>query len=1060
MRPRARSCRLVPDAVGRVPSAAILQAPRPRAAHLVSEQDPIPPFASSDTFADFGASSVNAARMSRQPVSLLLVEIDHFELIDRTHGAQFAERVLETVARVAEEVLRPRDRMSWRRGSQFAVLVPGGAPAGVELAGRMAAAVRACRFDVGEHRDMTVSVSVGVAAAPVHAESYPALLAAAERALRRAVRLGEGGIVSALEPAQEPPHPPLDVDRFVGRTDQMRTLVRIIEDAVAGRAQVAVVHGEVGVGCSTVVAQLAPEIAVRGGAFVRGRARRLQVRPPYGVWAELLEDLGQLPGGAPVGEWRELPNLVPALASPTTACDGSGGSQFRLLEELAAYVGAAAASRPLVLVLDDMQWADEASWDALDHLAAKLGRASVAFLVVMRDDPRDPATVERRQKLRQAGAHDVALSRLTRDEVKRWVEAAFDHQEVGREFLSFIYRNAEGNPLFIGQLLRGLVEEGAVRHTGERWEWGPVSQLQVPASLDALVIRRITRLGARAQLVLATAAVLLRDFEVGLIAAALAGESTDVEITIRDAVDSGLLRPAANGQATAVRYDFAHDQLAHIFAGQLAPQHVRRAHERVARALDAMRDETAAPARAIEIAIHYEQAGVAAGAHAAALRAADHAERLYARPTASELLRLAARTAGTPAELAADRTRLATLAELAGQYDEAEELCDLAIEWYTGQGDVSRSLALRAVRERLRSQLGQPARRTLDTLLALDREAAEQGLAAERVAILTQVSQTYGRLGDRASAERIAADCVAMAEQIDDRALLADSLNRYAITMELEDPERAKSIFGRALELYEARADYRGQARIHNNIGIVAQLQGRQEEATRELSTAISLARTAGMPDFWGAAALNLGVMTMKAGAHERARELLSEALSLFAAVKNSELQLYALYNLAHLERERGEHQTAAELYEVAVSLAQRIGQVDVEAGALGGGGLSLLELGRTAEAASMLRTAEARLQDRADWFLGRELIEVLGIRVALLEGRADDAAARFERASASADGSDLYSAAWLTAECAPLLDAHDHGLVRERVAYYAGRVGELGFPDMTRRYAGLAAAS
>ena len=1060
MRRRAGSCRLVASRCRQDAPRRIITDYRPGAAHLVSEQDPIPPFASSDAFADLGASSVNAARMSRQPVSLLLVEIDHFDLIDRTHGAQFAERVLETVARVAEEVLRPRDRMSWRRGSQFAVLVPGAAPAGVEMAGRMAAAVRACRFAVGEHREMTVSVSVGVAAAPVHAESYPALLAAADRALRRALRLGEGGIVSALEPAQEPPHPPLDVDRFVGRTDQMRTLVRIIEDAVAGRAQVAVVHGEVGVGCSTVVTQLAPEIAVRGGAFVRGRARRLQVRPPYGVWAELLEDLRQLPG-APAGEWRELPNLVPALTSAATACDSSGGSQFRLLEELAAYVASAATPRPLVLVLDDMQWADEASWDALDHLAAKLGGAPVAFLVVTRDDPRDPATAERRQKLRQAGAHDVALSRLTRDEVKRWVEAAFDHQEVGREFLSFIYRNAEGNPLFIGQLLRGLVEEGAVRHTGERWEWGPVSQLQVPASLDALVMRRITRLGARTQLTLATAAVLQRDFEVGLIAAALAGESADLETTIRDAVGSGLLRPAANsGRAAGVRYDFAHDQLPDIFAAHLAPQHVRRAHERVARALDAMRDEGAAPARAIEIAIHYEQAGVPAGAHAAALRAADHAERLYARPTASELLRLAARTAGTPAELAADRTRLATLAELAGQYDEAEELCDLAIEWYTGQGDVSRSLALRAVRERLRSQLGQPARRTLDTLLALDREAAEQGLTGERVAILTQVSQTYGRLGDRASAERIAADCVAMAEQIDDRALLADSLNRYAITMELEDPERAKGIFGRALELYEARADYRGQARIHNNIGIVAQLQGRQEEATRELSTAISLARTAGMPDFWGAAALNLGVMTMKAGAHERARELLSEALSLFAAVKNSELQLYALYNLAHLERERGEHQTAAELYEVAVSLAQRIGQVDVEAGALGGGGLSLLQLGRTAEAASMLRTVEARLQDRTDWFLGRELIEVLGIRVALLEGRPADAASRFERASASADGSDLYSAAWLTAECAPLLEAHNHGLVRERVAYYAGRVGELGFPDMTRRYAGLAAAS
>lgn len=1005
---------------------------------------------------------MHAARVARQPVALVLVEVEHFDLIDRTHGAQFAELLVETVARLVEGVVRPRDLVTRRRAGSLAVLLPGtGAPAAAELAERIAATVRAHRFgiDAGA-RSMTAGVAIGVSAAPLHADAYPALVAAAERALGRALRMQPGRVVVALDPAQEPPHPPLDIDRFVGRTDQLRALVRALDDAVAGHGQVAVVHGEIGLGSSTVVAQLAPEAAVRGGGMVRGWARDLPVRPPYGPWAELLDALRQLTD-APQGDWQELPNLAPALAAGGTRENGGGGSQYRLLEELTEFLRAAAALRPLVLVLDDMQWADDASWDALEYVSAKLTGVPVLIVVVLRDDPRDPAALERRQKLRQAGAQEVTVSRLTRDEVKRWVEAAFHNQEVGREFLSFVYRNAEGNPLFIGQLLRALVEDGAVRHTGERWEWGPVSELQVPASLDGLIMHRVARFGARAQLALATAAVIGRDFDPALLAQSMGGGLTDTELLLRDATDAGLMRRvSAEGRSTGERFAFAHDHLAHVLIAHLAPQRVRRAHERVAHALDASPADAAMPARAIEIAIHYDLAGVAKGAHAAALRAADHAERLYARATASELLRLAARNAGGPAELAEVRTRLATLAELAGQYDEAEELCDLAIEWYAGQGDAARSLTLRGVRERLRSQLGQPARRTLDTLLALDREAAEHGLIGERVAILTQVSQTYGRLGDRSGAERIAAECVAMAERIGDPALLADSLNRYAITMELEDPERAKEIFARALRLYEARADYRGQARIHNNIGIVAQLQGRLDEASRELATAIALARTAGMPDFWGAAALNLGVMTMKSGAHERARELLSEALSLFATVKNSELQLYALYNLAHLERERGEYATAAELYEVAVSLAQRIGQVDVEAGALGGGGLSLLELGRSAEAASTLRTAEARIQDRADWFLGRELIELLGIRVALLEGRPEDAVARFERAAASAEGSDLYSAAWLTAACAPLLETHGPALVRERVAYYAGRVGELGFPDMSRRYAGLAAAS
>ena len=1018
------------------------------------------PLESPDAFGELGTAAVNAARVSRQPVSVLLVEVDHFALMDRTHGPQHAEQVVDAVARLAAGVLRPRDRMARRRAEQLAVLLPGTpAAAGREMARRIATAVAEHRFVAGATgRGMPVSVSISVAAAPMHAEAFPALLAAAERALRQILRRPSTEVAIALEPAQEPAHPALDVDRFIGRTDQLRTLIRALDDAVAGRAQVAVVHGEVGVGCSTLVAQLAPEIEVRGGAFVRGCARHLAVRPPYGAWAEVLESLRALPG-APVGEWRELPHLLPELAAPAPARDATGGSQYRLLEELTAYVRDAAQVRPLALVLDDMQWADEATWDALEHLVPKLAGLPVLVVVVLRDDPADPATLERRQRLaKQPGTHDVTLSRLTRDEVKRWVEGAFQHQEVGREFLSFVYRNAEGNPLFIGQLLRALVEELAVWHNGERWEWGPVSELQVPAGLEALVLRRVGRFSARAQLVLATAAVIDRDFDAALLASALPNDGNDAAAVIREGIEAGLIRRVVEATAeSSPRYAVAHGRIAEILRGRLAPHRLRRKHERVARALAAS-TPPAGPALATEVLIHFDAAGVSSSAYTAALQAADQAERLYAHAAASELLRVAARNAGTPGELADARTRLATLAELAGHYDEAEELCDLAIEWYAGQGDIARSITLRGVRERMRNQLGQPARRTLDTLLALDREAAEHGLTAERIAILTQVSSTYGRLGDRASGERIAAECVEMAERVGDPALLADSLNRYAITMELRDPEAAKAIYGRALALYEARADFRGQARIHNNIGVVAQLQGRLDEAARELATAIALARTAGMPDFWGAAALNLGVMMLKAGSHERARELLSEALSLFATVKNSELQLYALYNLAHLERERGEHQSAAELYELAVSLAQRIGQVDVEAGALGGGGLSMLELSDVAAATTMFRSSAARLQDRDDWFLGRELVELLGIRIALAEGRADDAVAHFERAGATADSADLYSAAWLAAECAPLLQPHAPELVADRVAYYAGRVNELGFVDMTARYGRLVA--
>ena len=128
----------------------------------------------------------------------------------------------------------------------------------------------------------------------------------------------------------------------------------------------------------------------------------------------------------------------------------------------------------------------------------------------------------------------------------------------------------------------------------------------------------------------------------------------------------------------------------------------------------------------------------------------------------------------------------------------------------------------------------------------------------------------------------------------------------------------------------------------------------------------------------------------------------------------------YALYNLAHLDRERG----GARVGGGAVrsrrrSLAQRVGQSDVEIGAIAGAGLSLLQQGKLRRRARGADRRRARVRTRADWFQGRELVEALAVRLAV-HGRADrGCASLFDTARTLADASDVYTAAWLTAECA-----------------------------------------
>ena len=485
--------------------------------------------------------------------------------------------------------------------------------------------------------------------------------------------------------------------------------------------------------------------------------------------------------------------------------------------------------------------------------------------------------------------------------------------------------------------------------------------------------------------------------------------------------------------------------------GDVLSQRLRRVHERVAQST-----ERRMPAAIAEIAMHYDQSGSSEKAYQYASMAADQARSTYAHQEALELLAIAERNAGSDAALADVRLRMAQVAEGMGRFEEAEALCDSAIEWMLTHADPRRTIGPRRIRERVRSMLGQPARRTLAVCMALDEEAKDRGLESERVALLTMISQAQSRLGERAAAEQTAREGVKLGERLGDSALLADNLVRLGVTREPVDSDEAAGLYRRALELYRTIGDYRGQARCHNNLGISHQLRGEWSSAQDELDRAIAAARNAGMREVWGLAALNAGVMALKRAEYDRAGDRFGEALAIFGAMKNTERQLYSVYNLAHLERERGEFDAATELYDVACALARSIGQSDIEIGARAGYGLSLLEQGKDVAArVASLESAE-RLRSRPEWFQGRELAEALRVRILAADGKNADARRRLDEALTLATDTDWYGAAWLTANCAPSMLSSDADYVKGVVGKYAPSARKIGYTAITARLDGM----
>ena len=842
-------------------------------------------------------------------------------------------------------------------------------------------------------------------------------------------------------------HRPLGIDRFAGRKEELASLVRWLDEAVAGNPRAVIVQGDEGTGTATLVQQIKAEVRLRGGVMVSAASRDAEVREPYGVCRSLLTALNRFPN-PPVRDWRELHNLVPSLA-PSGQPKSHAGSQYRLLEELTDFVRAVAARRPLVIVIDEMQWADVTSWDALEHLLGQLDTDRLMVCLTTRPDALQATT----QRIDALARHDLSrrlsLSALTRDEVKQWLEAAFHGQTVAREFLAFVYRHTEGNPFFIAQLLHALVEEGTVWHTQNRWEWTPVSELRFPAGLPALVARRVNRFSSSTQAVLGIASVIGREFDISLLAASAAGSEPVVKLALSEALAAGLVRRTFDRNRNG--FAFGHDQITEVLFDLVSRERRQHLHRQVAQALERRPGQSVG-----EFAKHHDLAGNMSAAYRFAHLAAEDSERIYAYAAATGYLHMAARNATGPAELADTRVKLAHLAETAGRFDEVEELCDLAIEWFETQSERERALSLRRMRERARIQLGQPARVALGVLLELETQAKQLGLDHERVAILGLASQVHGRLGEARTAEKVALESVHMAEQIGDPSLLGEALMRLGQTLLSEAPGRARVYYQQALELFQTTGDVRRQAQAYGNIGAAAHLENRVGEATQAYDRSMAVARAAGIPDVWGVGAMNLAVLLLRSGEHDRARELLAEALAAFAAVKHSQYQLHALYNMAHVERELGLWESALKLYEATSPLAQRIGQSDIEIGSMAGFGICGLELGRMEDAWHSLKSLESRMETRPDWFQGRELVEALFVRMSIKAGEIASALSRLSNALALAELADVYSAAWLAAECAEAMDGQERSQIRPYLERFAERARELGYPEMAKRYDAL----
>lgn len=434
---------------------------------------------------------------------------------------------------------------------------------------------------------------------------------------------------------------------FVGRSDEMERLMRRLDAAAAGEGGLALVSGEPGIGKTRIAEAFVERAHERGARVLLGRCHEGEQIRPYGPFAEAIAACvrrdAKLEGvaGALGTRGPVLARLVPEVGGwlaldPEPAPLEPEQDRVRLLDAVAGFFVALSAAAPVVLVLEDLHWADAGVIAMLRQLLRRPDADRVLVLGTHRDAPLDvspelrAALVELRSETRE---ERIRLGPLERDDVARLVGAVLGEQ--AQPVLEATLAATDGNPLFIQEWLRHLLEsangeaQGAAARAG-----GEPGGMAVPERLRSLVLRRAERLADDARGLLRTAAVLGDVFDFTVLQGIGGLDEPRALAALEQGLAAHLVRPTGDGE----RYEFAHAMIRHALAEDSSPSRSVRAHRRVAEALERFYGERASE-HGMEIAHHYRRSAALPGAARGVVHALAGAEQAARRGAHDEVVR-------------------------------------------------------------------------------------------------------------------------------------------------------------------------------------------------------------------------------------------------------------------------------------------------------------------------------------------------------------------------------------------------------------------------------------
>lgn len=736
---------------------------------------------------------------------------------------------------------------------------------------------------------------------------------------------------------------------FVDREKELGTLKTLFEQMLAGTGSTVFVAGEGGIGKTRLVREFRRYVESKGAIFVAGASYEQEGIVPYSPWIDVIRaghkrtssaDLRKMPNWILAEIGRLVPDVLSEaqqfglkawLQGPSgfSIMGASDQDRIRLFQAIMDFLTGTSPERGVVIFLDDIGWADHASLQLFHYIARRAPEHRLMLIgayrdVELPDDHPLLGVILDLNRLRRA--HQISLSYFTLEYVQEMLTKHLEGQ-VSKDFGQLIYSRSGGNPFFVEEIVRSLMEQGRLDRSERGWMIRDIQDAEIPTTIRAVIKQRIARLGEECAQLLSIGSVMGMEFDFEVLKRVTELPEERSISLLEKALRAQVIRERK--VADKVVYVFADETIHEFLVTQPSLLRRRRYHLAIAHTIEELRKDVIDDHLG-ELAYHFIQAAEIGKAKEYSIRAADKSTALYAHSGAirhytNALELVSENELETKLELL---TKIAQSAYRKADHNEVVRFCGEAVETAQRLGLKTELADLHALLGLSYFLVGNAKKEALESYLKGLEVLADSEDTLQKALLLQQIGRVYVLTGEPEVGLDWLKRSIEMASKLGAHWVLAHAYQTLALSRPLKEKTSIISYLEQAFDLAnEHWLDDPGRdvfGRAYDNL--VANLSAVKGEYRRSLDLVlkgIDYAKKAGSPHFQAWLGGDLAFYAyLPLGEWDACERVARETISLGREL-GAELYLIESYNaLAFMACGRGELQKARELVNYILPIA------------------------------------------------------------------------------------------------------------------------------------------